>query len=211
MQTHLATLEDWTYRFFPPQQPSRRLLLLLHGWTGDENSMWVFARNFPRDVWMLAPRAPFLAPSSGYSWREHAESEHSLADLRDTAANLIHFVDGWGVANQVETSQFDVVGFSQGAAMSGMLGLLYPERVRKLAMLSGFLPQGAQELVAPFRSEKQIFIAHGTQDLMVSVERAQQAASLFENAGAQVEYCEADVAHKVGAECLRALADYLEN
>ncbi|MDX9991782.1 MAG: hypothetical protein RBS68_06985 [Anaerolineales bacterium] len=212
MQTHLATLEDWTYRLLPPEQPARRLLLLLHGWTGDENSMWVFARNFPHDVWMLAPRAPFPAPSGGYSWREHLEGEHSLADLRATAANLIRFVEGWGVANQVETSQFDVIGFSQGAAMTGMLGLLYPQRVRKLAMLSGFLPEGAQELFpASFSPQKRIFIAHGTRDRMVSVERAQQAARLFERAGAQVEYCEADVAHKVGPECLRALAAYLQN
>ena len=81
LETHLATLEDWTYRFLPPQRASRRLLLLLHGWTGDENSMWVFARNFPRAAWMLAPRAPFLAPSGGYSWREHVETSHSLDEI----------------------------------------------------------------------------------------------------------------------------------
>lgn len=212
MNTSLATLEDWTYRFLPPEQPSRRLLLLLHGWTGDENSMWVFARNFPRTAWMLAPRAPYAAPSGGYSWREHVEMAHSLEDLRASAASLLHFLDGWGVANQVETTGFDVVGFSQGAAMAGMLSLLYPERVRRLAMLAGFLPHGAEALTPPsFDPGKRIFIAHGTQDLMVSVERARQAVQLFEQAGAQVEYCEADVAHKVSAECLRALVDYLQD
>ena len=212
LETRLATLEDWTYRFLPPEKPSNRLLLLLHGWTGDENSMWVFARNFPRDIWMLSPRAPFPAPSGGYSWREHVESLHSIDDLRNSAAALIHFLDGWGVANQVDTTQFDVAGFSQGAAMTGMLALLYPERVRKLAMLAGFLPHGAEELFpASFDPEKRVFVAHGTQDLMVSVERARHAVSLFEQAGADVEYCEADVAHKVSTECLRALVEYLQD
>jgi phospholipase/carboxylesterase len=212
LETHLATLEDWTYRFLPPQKASRRLLLLLHGWTGDENSMWVFARNFPRTAWMLAPRAPFPVPSGGYSWREHVETAHSLDDLRASAAELLHFVEGWGVANQVDTDQFDVAGFSQGAAMAGMLSLLYPQRVCKLAMLAGFLPHGVEELFpASFDPEKRVFVAHGTQDLMISVERARQAVSLFEQAGAKVEYCEADVAHKVSAECLRALVDYLQD
>lgn len=212
MNTTLANLEDWTYRFLPPETPSRRLLLLLHGWTGDENSMWVFARNFPRDAWMLAPRAPFQAPSGGYSWREHVETSASIDDLRASADGLLHFLDGWGVANQVDTDSFDVVGFSQGAAMAGMLALLHPRRVRKLAMLAGFLPHGAQDLLPPSSSfKKQIFVAHGRQDLMISVERARHAVSLFEQAGAQVEYCEADVAHKVSAECLRALAEYLHD
>lgn len=210
IETHLSTLEDWTFRFLPPAQPSKRLLLLLHGWTGDENSMWVFARNFPRSAWMLAPRAPYAAPSSGYSWREHFETAHSLDDLRASAGNLVDFVQGWGVANQVDTTDFDVVGFSQGAAMAGMLTLLYPGRIRKLAMLAGFLPQGADTLA--FGSlPTQVFIAHGTQDLMVSVERARDARRLFEQVGAQVDYCEADVAHKVSAECLKALVEYLQD
>jgi predicted esterase len=212
MNTTLATLEDWTYRFLPPETPSRRLLLLLHGWTGDENSMWVFARNFPRSAWMLAPRAPFPAASSGYSWREQVgETPASLDDMRESADGLLHFLDGWGVANQVDTAQFDVVGFSQGAAMAGMLSLLHPDRVRKVAMLAGFLPRGAEEILPAFDRQKRVFIAHGTQDLMVSVERARHAAQLFEQAGASVEYCEADVAHKVSAECLRALAGYLRD
>jgi phospholipase/carboxylesterase len=212
MQTRLATLEDWTYRFLPPETSSRRLRLLLHGWTGDENSMWVFARNFTRSAWMLAPRAPFASPSGGYSWREHVEESHSVEDFKPAAQELLHFLEGWGVANQVETAQFDVVGFSQGAAMAGILSILYPQRIRKVAMLAGFLPHGTENMLpASFDLDKRIFVAHGTQDLMISIERARQAVRLFEAAGATVEYCEADVAHKVGAECLRALADYLQD
>jgi phospholipase/carboxylesterase len=207
-----ATLEDWTFRYQPPETPSNRLLLLLHGWTGDENSMWVFARSFASNVWMLAPRAPFSAPSGGYSWREHVEASHSVEDFKPAVDGLLHFVEGWGVANQVDTSEFDVVGFSQGAAMAGLLSVLHPRRVRKLAMLAGFLPAGVEQLLsASFDPEKRIFVAHGTQDLMISVERARQVVRLFQSAGANVEYCEADVAHKVGAECLRALADYLRD
>jgi predicted esterase len=43
---------------------------------------------------------------------------------------------------------------------------------------------------------------------MVSIERAQQEVSLLENAGAQVSFCEAEVGHKVSADCLRALQSF---
>jgi phospholipase/carboxylesterase len=210
IETHLATLEDWTFRFLPPSQPSRRLLLLLHGWTGDENSMWVFARNFPRAAWLLAPRAPYPVPSSGYSWREHLETKHSLEDLRVSAASLLDFVQGWGIANQVDTDSFDVVGFSQGAALAGVFTLLYPGRISKLAMLAGFLPEGT-ETIQPEALPARIFITHGTQDMMVSIERARAARNFFEQCGAQVQFCESDVTHKVSAECLRALVGYLQD
>lgn len=67
--TQLITFQNWTLRVRPASTRTPRLLLLLHGWTGDENSMWVFVRNFPADFWMVAPRVPYATQPSGYSWR----------------------------------------------------------------------------------------------------------------------------------------------
>ena len=41
-----------------------RVSLLLHGWTGDENSMWVFSQAFPETDFLIAPRAPFQSTHS---------------------------------------------------------------------------------------------------------------------------------------------------
>jgi hypothetical protein len=42
------------------------------------------------------------------------------------------------------------------------------------------------------------------------VERARQLTGLLEQAGARVIFCEADVGHKVSAECLRGLETFLK-
>jgi hypothetical protein len=49
-------------------------MLLIHGLTGDENSMWIFARNLSAEYWMIAPRAPHASQMAqgGYSWRPPA-------------------------------------------------------------------------------------------------------------------------------------------
>ena len=44
------------------------VLVLLHGWTGDENSMWVFATRLPKQALLIAPRGFYKANSGGYSW-----------------------------------------------------------------------------------------------------------------------------------------------
>jgi phospholipase/carboxylesterase len=102
-----------------------------------------------------------------------------------------------------------VVGFSQGAALTNLLLLLYPQRIHRAGVLAGFMPGGTDQLIQsqPLNG-KSVFVAHGTQDQMVSIERAQQEISLLEEAGAQVSFCEAEVAHKVSADCLRALQSF---
>lgn len=210
--TSLISLNDWTLRVRESAYPSPRLLLLIHGLTGDENSMWVFARDLPAAYWMVAPRAPHPASQGGYSWRP-AEFENSdqlsLDQLRSAAEALIRLVDEYAASAGVDARAFDVMGFSQGAAMSSLLAFLYPRRVRKVGILAGFVPGGLEELVAqrPLAG-KPFFVVHGTKDQMVTIERARASIEILEQAGARITYCEDEVGHKVSVTCLRALKKF---
>jgi phospholipase/carboxylesterase len=213
--TDLIEFENWTLRIRKTDHPSPRLLLMLHGFTGDENSMWVFARDLPTHYWIVAPRAPHITEPSGYSWRPlQAETygRPSLEQLRPAAEALIKLVDTYQLSAGIDASVFDVMGFSQGAAISNLLTFLYPERIRKAGILAGFVPSGLDELVAKRPLEgKPFFVAHGTKDEMVPVDRARASIEVLEQAGAQVTYCEDEVGHKVSLNCLRALKDFLGN
>jgi phospholipase/carboxylesterase len=95
--------------------------------------------------------------------------------------------------------------------MTNLLALLYPQRIRRAGILAGFVPGGVESLVAARPLEaKPFFIAHGTQDELVPIERARQSIAVLEAAGAQVTYCEAEVGHKVSADCLRALKQFFQ-
>lgn len=208
--TTLLTFEDWTLRVSPSR--SKRILLMLHGWTGDENSMWVFARNFPEDYYILAPRAPHPAPETGYSWRAPAPrgSWPTLELMRPSAERLIDLLDAFACAYDLDSSTVDVIGFSQGGAMTFTLGWLYPERMRKMGILAGFAPQGAEDALRPGSLRgKHAFVAHGTHDQMVPVAQARRTIHLLESAAATVTYCESEVGHKLSADCLSALETYL--
>ena len=109
--------------------------------------MWVLARNLSPEFAILAPRGTFAVPEGGYSWREIKPGtwgNASLEDLHPAAEALLAFVDEWAASVGVDGTQFDLMGFSQGAAMTYTLALLYPERVRQLAALSGFIPEGGE-------------------------------------------------------------------
>jgi phospholipase/carboxylesterase len=210
--TALISFKNWTLRIRESTHPSPRLMLLIHGFTGDENSMWVFARDLPAHYWIVAPRAPHGGEPSGYSWRppqfENMDGL-SLDLLRSSAEALIHLVDEYSSSAGFEARVFDVMGFSQGGAMSSLLAFLYPQRIRKTGILAGFVPGGLEELVSqrPLR-DKPFFVAHGTKDEMVSIDRARASIEILQQAGANVTYCEDEVGHKLSISCLRALKNF---
>lgn len=214
--TELITFNNWTLRVRAAQSSAPRMLVLIHGWTGDENSMWVFTRGLSSEAyWMMAPRAPHAADSRGFSWRPPHPGTFgwpSLESFRPAAEGLIQLIDEYAASVKVDAQVFDIMGFSQGAAMTNLVGLLYPQRVRKMGVLAGFVPSGLDEIIAqkPLTG-KNIFVAHGTQDDMVSIDRARASINLLEQAGAQVTYCEDEVGHKVSASCMRALEKYLQD
>jgi phospholipase/carboxylesterase len=210
--TSLITFKDWTLRIRESAHPAPRLLLLIHGHTGDENSMWVFARAMPDHYWMVAPRAPYPVEPGGYSWRPPQTGNYDELSpdmLGSTAEALIYLVDEYSASAKIDASVFDVMGFSQGAAVSSVLAFLYPRRIRKAALLAGFVPGGLEELVTQRPLEgKEFFVAHGTKDEMVTIDRARTSIARLEQAGAHVTYCEDDVGHKVSVTCLRALQKF---
>jgi len=214
--TSLIQFNDWTLRIREAAVQPSRLLLLIHGLTGDEDSMWVFTRNLPSHFYMVAPRAPYRAEPAGYSWREKFDSSQfgrpTIAQLRPGADGLIRLMDEYAASAGIDASTFDVMGFSQGAAMSNVLAFLYPHRIRKTGILAGFVPGGLEELASQHPLQgKLFFVTHGTKDEMVSIERARESIAILEQAGAKVTYCEDDVAHKVSVSCLRSLKDFLSD
>lgn len=197
---------EWVYRTSQPDGVGPfPVMLLLHGWTGDEDSMWVFTPRLPTDRLFIAPRGLYQAPRGGYSWYAERHSWPQMADFQQTIEELLKLLTP-ARFQRGEFSELHLVGFSQGAALAIAFTLLYPERVTSLAVLSGFLPDDATlSSSLPGLLGMPVFITHGSQDTIVPVNRARQAAELFENAGAQVSYCEDDVGHKLSANCFRGL------
>jgi phospholipase/carboxylesterase len=218
--TELITLRDWVLRVHPgvddPRLAARgrspRLILLLHGWTGDENSMWVFTRNFSTDYWVIAPRAPHVSEPGGFSWRPGPAGQRdsaSLEEFRPAAHALIGLVDAYAAQRNLLVPQFDVIGFSQGAALANTLALLHPSRIGRAGALAGFIPGGSESVIVnqPLKG-KHFFVAHGEFDEMVKIEYAYQAVKMLERAGAIVTFCVDKVGHKLGANCLIGLQNF---
>jgi phospholipase/carboxylesterase len=211
-ETELWIHPPWTFRVRAPQASAepRPVLLLFHGWTGNENSMWIFARRIARTAWKVAPRGLVSAPAGGFGWQPAGQDAPlALSDYQKVVDQLLEGIDRWSSEQQIDASCLDVMGFSQGAVMAYALGLLHPERVRLTGALAGYLPaRWMAEAPLERVKNKRYYIAHGTQDDTIPVELGREASSQLEAAGARVAYCEAPVGHKLSANCLNGLEEF---
>jgi phospholipase/carboxylesterase len=197
---------DWVYRTTQPEGSGPYpVILLLHGWTGDENSMWVFTPRLPDERLLIAPRGLYPAPQGGYAWHKVLNGWPRIEHFEEAVEAL----DEWLTPTRFPAGDFSelhLVGFSQGAALAYAFTVRHPERVASLSALSGFLPEGTIIETASRRlTGLPVFITHGTKDALVPVDQARKAAETFDRAGAEVTYCEHDVGHKLSASCFRGL------
>ena len=208
-------IDQWIIRYRSPDgEGPHPVIWLFHGWTGDEDSMWVFASRLPREFLLLAPRGLYPAPLGGYSW--HANTGNKVwpwvADFIPAIDALDELMDHWpGFAPPADFSHFRLAGFSQGGAFAYAYTLLHPQRVIALAGLASFLPDGAAAYLPDHSLQGvPIYISHGVKDQLVPVARARQAVQLLDQAGAQISYCESEVGHKLSVDCFQGMENFFQ-
>jgi len=207
--TKLFTGQDGiTWKYSSNPETDRPILVLFHGWSGDENSMWVFSKKFNTPPWhIFSPRGILETESGGFGWTDLRENHFS---------NFIHVAETIHNSLQALLKQFNIIqtpihamGFSQGGALLLVLSILYPATYTKAACLSGYMPQGSKTFIAPgLLSQNSYYIAHGTNDQIVPFPHSLQIQEKLKAGGASVQFCRADVGHKVDAACFRDLGEF---
>jgi len=212
-------INDILIKIHEPVQEIKRVGLLIHGFTGDESSMWVFANNLSDDWLLIAPRAPYPSKDAdlgGYSWvNQSIKSWPVYQDFLPAVPildNLItHLAERY---SQADFGKISLVGFSQGAAMSFVYANVRSERIERLGMLSGFLPDNSEGFISEDAWKRlKVFIGHGEKDDTVPVEMAYTAYQTLVENGVDPESCQmclSNVGHRLGSACFSAFTDFME-
>jgi len=167
--------------------------------------MGVFEHALPADWGIASPRGIFPSTRGGYSWTEGRGSTH-LPAFDEAARRLNAWISDTAASLGSDPRRVVWMGFSQGAALAFAV-LLRGAAVLGVASLAGFLPEDVDHLPPGPR----VFWAHGRRDEDVPIARARADAERLRSFGAEVEFCDADVDHRVGAACLTALRRWLDD
>jgi phospholipase/carboxylesterase len=192
-------------------------IVMAHGRSGDARSMWVFSQVLGVGKRLLvSPQAPFPHSRGGFSWWPEVTEgcgNNSDETVDNTALMMLeNFIRKLPEVYPVDPTNIWGVGFSQGAAALASLSLLSPGLLRRVALLSGFLPRTLlrfhREEFAAATIDTKYFIAHGTKDVIVPFSRAEEAAEELRAFGAEVLIVSEEIGHKVGSKSMGELSSW---
>ena len=103
------------------------------------------------------------------------------------------------IARGIASERILLAGFSQGCAMTLQTGLRYPQKLAGMLCLSGYLPLSGAVAAerSPANQDTPIFMAHGTMDPVVPLDRAVAARVSLEGLGYAVEWHDYPMPHAV--------------
>jgi phospholipase/carboxylesterase len=114
-------------------------------------------------------------------------------------------------ARGVPAERTVLAGFSQGCAMSLLVGLRHPRRLAGIIGLSGYLPLAAR--TAEERSganlDTPILLAHGRHDAVVPIARGAAARDALQALGHPVDWREYPIDHTVSLPEIGDVAEWL--
>lgn len=211
--TILSTeIDGWVVRYRTPGHVGVfPVSVLLHGFTGDEKSMWIFVSRVPADHLVISPRGLYPSPMGGFSWHPPSSRAWPKSEEFQSAIEALRKLLSPRYFPMGDFSRVTLIGFSQGAALAYLYALRFPEQVSRVIGLAGFLPEDASTLAdgKPLTGVR-VYIAHGNRDTVVPIQMARQAIDVLTQLGANVTYCEENIGHKLSAGCFRGLESFFK-
>ncbi len=193
------------------------LVIMLHGYGSDENDLFSFASELPKELFIVSIKAPYALQPNGNAWYainfdadmgKWNDNEQAI-ESRDKIAN---FIDEVCEAYPVDFENVTLLGFSQGTILSYAVALTYPKKIKNIIALSGYINTD----ILPKQLDKEdykslnFYCSHGSVDQVIPVEWARQTPAFLESLHIKYKYNEFPVGHGVAPQNFFELKDWLK-
>ena len=184
----------YEHRFYTPERPDGRVVMLLHGTGGDESDLMPLAHRAAPNATLLGLRGRSTETGSRRWFRSFGPAIFDQKDIRFEAGALEAFIEAARGAYGLNEGKLVVLGYSNGANLLGAAMLLHPGLVRRAVLLR---PVMVLDEVPETRLD-------GTEVLIVLGERdafrkaGERLAEALRNAGAEVSVQLVPGGHELG-------------
>lgn len=219
--THFQTLH---FIEIEPILPAQSTIIWLHGLGADGNDFVPIIRELDlpthHTVRFIFPHAKIMPVTinNGYEMRAWYDI-YSLTDSQKIdKAGISHSVTAVTelieaeVARGISSNRIVLAGFSQGAAIAITTGIRYSHPLAGIVALSGYLPLGKASFdqATPANKKIPIFIAHGTEDLVVPYVAGEYAEVLLRQKDYPTSWHSYPMPHTVCAQEIKDIGDWIK-
>lgn len=193
------------------------LLIMCHGYGSDENDLFSFASELPEELFIISVRAPYPLQPYGNAWYainfdavqgKWSDNEEAITS-RDKIAAFIDYATG---KYPVDAKNVILLGFSQGTILSYSVALTYPDKVKNIVALSGYINKDIipTDISSESLKHLNIYSSHGSLDQVIPVDWARQSKPFLDNLSVNISYGEFPVGHGVAPQNFYEFRNWLE-
>jgi phospholipase/carboxylesterase len=193
-------------------------IIMLHGYGSDENDLFSFASELPEQYAIFALKAPIPLQPYGNAWYniyfDNAQGKFSDDAQAIFAREMVlKCIDEIIRKYKIDGSQITLLGFSQGTILSFAVALSYPEKIKNVIGLSGYINEDIlkEGYAQQDFSNLKIYTSHGTVDQVIPVEWARKTEPFLKNLNIEVTYSEFPVGHGVAPQNFLEFKRWLAN
>lgn len=194
------------------------LLIMCHGYGSDENDLFSFASELPEELFVISLKAPYEMAPFGNAWyainfdaqqNKWNDVEQAIKS-RDLIAN---FIDEACNEFPVNSKNVTLLGFSQGTILSYAVALTYPQKVKNIIALSGYVSEDMlpDNLADKDYSNLDFYCSHGSVDQVIPVDWARKTPAFLDQLNIKHKYSEFPVGHGVAPQNFYEFKSWLEN
>ncbi|MEH6512792.1 alpha/beta hydrolase [Maribacter arcticus] len=194
------------------------VLFMLHGYGSNEEDLFSFAPELPEELCIIAMRAPHILQPYGYAWYAiNFDAEKGKWSDDDQAIEsrekIISFIDEACSTYGLDDQNVNLLGFSQGTILSYSVALSYPEKIKNIIALSGYINEKIlKDSYAESNFENlNFYCSHGDMDQVIPVEWARKAPNFLKMLGIKHVYEEFPAGHGVLPQNFYSFKKWLSN
>lgn len=193
------------------------LAILLHGYGSNEEDLFGFADELPDELFIISLRAPLPLQPYGHAWYaiywDNSTGKFSDDEQAKRSRDVIaEFRDEAVAAYPVDKDNVTLIGFSQGTILSFAVALSYPEKVKNVIGLSGYVNPAIlkEDFESKDLSGLSVYSSHGTSDQVIPVAWARRTKPFLDSLGIENSYSEFPVGHGVAPQNFTELKHWLK-
>ena len=195
--------------------PQTQLLVMLHGYGSNEEDLFSFRHDLPKDWIIVSFRAPRNSDYEGFAWYDidfnNPDKFLDVDQAVDSMKLIMKSIDNLKHHYQLE-SKTNIVGFSQGGVLTYVMTLTYPDYFHKVACLSSYPDP---KILKNIKGKKEIqhlrfFVSHGSEDAVIPLDWGRKAADFLYELGAFFTFREYMTGHSVNQKNYIDLIHFFE-
>ncbi|KAB7530612.1 alpha/beta fold hydrolase [Flagellimonas olearia] len=182
-------------------------IFMFHGYGSNEEDLFSFASELPEELLVISVRAPYHLDPFGYAWYAiNFDATHGkwndVEQASESREKIVAFIDEAIEAYDIDPENITLLGFSQGSILSYAVALSYPEKVKNVVALSGYIDEKIikQGYANNDFNHLHIYASHGQVDQVIPLEWAQRTPDFLKKLSIDITYEEFPIGHGVSQQ-----------